>query len=305
MKILFKIISKKQWNILKNASPYASPFQDYEWGSLTTKILGGNFYAVMARSNGLKWIIPLYEGKPWVRKKGCYRIGGVGYGGPLPTHVVTDVNQELEYLYKIIDQLRVFVNADGIEWTLYPSKFWDDTNISKTKTCRIQLGRGKDYIFNKVLSGNVRTAIRKSDKSGIIIREINVLNHDELKAAHYLLTKTQERVGSEYLTDYDLFLALSSLRSDLLQAKTFVAVFDKQIIGVATLIFDNNEAFHLFHGWDYNFKKVCSNQALIWGLICYSVDLNIQIFNMGESHTESLLKAKLRWGAKIESVPKS
>ncbi len=307
MDVKFSIISENQWTTLKKSSPYASPFQDYGWGMLTTKILGGSFSPVLAQIEGLKWLVPLYKNNPWASKPNEYSIGGIGYGGPLPTHRLVDVGKELEYVIKIIAQLRLFINSDHIKAILYPSSVWENSESSKinlSKTCRIELANNTDTVFNKTLSGNARTAIRKSNKSAVIIREINILTLDEVKEAHLLLTKTQKKVHAQYLTDYDLFLSLSTTKLQTAVSKTFVAIYKGRIIGVASLIYDGNEAFHLFHGWDEEYKQLCSNQALIWHMLCFSVDRGIRLFNMGESHTDSLLKAKLRWGAKIEYVPK-
>lgn len=306
-KVKIEPATENTWDKLLKKSIYATPFHDYQWGVLTTELLGGEYVPLVATKDDYQWLIPGYRLKPWAKSQGHFRIGSIGYGGPLPVHKMISSDSEIRNVNGILNQIASQLKLSKINALLYPAHEWSaltNTNLQFGSTCKVALSSNSKELFDDTLSGNVRTAIRKSVKEGVVVRSVNVNNDSEMTQAHDLLCSTQNRVAASYTTSYKIFEALASKKMTNTSSQTFIAVHNGVLVGTSTLLYDDAQAFHLFHGWDRSFTKLCANQALIWHMMCFAIELGIKTFNMGESHTDALLEAKMRWGGHIELIPK-
>ena len=299
-------ISEGNWNDLLKMSHYASPFHDFKWGQLVTSILGGTYRPLVAMQEDCQWLIPGYTSTPWGSSKGSFRIGSIGYGGPLPIHTIKNALDEIQHVHELFHDLHLHFDASQIRATLYPDPIWNGLShvgLQMSNTYKIALTSNRDMLFHETLSGNVRTAIRKSEKEGVTVHMIDTSNQREMQQAYHLLCQTQKSVGSNYTTPYELFTALATNQLTSTRTQTFVAFYKDSIVGTTTLVYGGSEAFHLFHGWDRTATASCSNQALIWSMICFALENSLSVFNMGASHSDALLKAKMQWGGHLEYVP--
>jgi hypothetical protein len=261
---------------------------------LAQEHLGGSLRLFEALEHQSRWLIPCYFGMPWSNIG--FRVGGVGYGGPLPLQNVTSAQHEFEQLNCVLHLLSEFTSkkCDGV--TTYPAAFWESLqsspSIAISNTRIITLPRDGTTLFDTVISGNVRTAIRKARKYGVEIRHILP---DDIPIAHKLLVDTQRSVGASYTTPLELFADICCNMQTV--TCTLVAIYEKSVIGVATLLNTYHYGFHQFHGWDRRFANTAANQLLIWGLLEESITAGCRFFNMGESHSAELETAKARWGS--------
>lgn len=304
--ISYDRIDEAQWSSLTAETPYASPFHEYEWGAMMADQLGADFLPLLASEGDRQWLLPVYRDLPWLADDEV-RLSSVGYGGPLPTAEVIDGDVELAKDKLLLSALRPVVGSSALRTTLYPATFWPeepiDSSVAYGSTCKVTVEGDADLVFENTISGNARTAVRKSIKSGVTVRELRSDDEDDVSEALDLLRTTQRDVGSSYETNPSLFRAISSLQGPELNSKTFVAEVDTAMVGMALCVYNRRELFHLFHGWDRAYAKTSANQALLWRMLSLAADLQIPSFNMGESHTPGLKQAKLRWGGHIESVP--
>jgi hypothetical protein len=298
-----EVIDNTSWDKYLSKANQSSPFQTYAWSKGIERILGGKFMPVYAVIGQRSWLIPCYLGSPWATNDEL-RIGSIGYGGPLPIHEIEDISGEYIAIQDVLNGLSLKFNCSQVMATLYPRPGWGELNdrgLSLSETVIVPLSSTIETIFTLTLTGNTRTAIRKATKEGVVIREVNTENIEECERAYKILRDTQVSVGSNYTTNRDLFFALA--RGETLGlTKVFISVVHDTITGVAVLVWNEHEAFHLFHGWDKAFAYSCANQALIWHMMKYAHELNVPVFNMGESHSDSLLAAKLRWGGRTVPV---
>lgn len=289
-------LSEQEYRDAVDLSPYATPFHEYAFASLMGQYFNRRYTNVLARQNEREWVANVFTSS---NDEAVTNI--IGYGGPLPIEHPSDGRSELDGVTQVLGVIKKEVGARSVRALMYPSTFWPGEWSSET--CKISLTGGESHVFNNTLTGNARTAVRKSQKSGVEVRPVNLADDHEVTRSVEILNITQQQVGSTYRTDESLFRSLSQLNDQQVRGQTIVATKDAAIIGVATYLYNSRELFHLFHGWDREFAYTCSNQALIWNMVQAAINMDIPAINMGQSHTESLLRAKLRWGGHLEKTP--
>lgn len=291
--MLLEKLSDENWDTLVSVSPYASFFHNSFWINSVCRLIGGISMKILASDNQRKWVIPIYFGLPW---SSTFRIGSIGYGGPLPLYNAIEPTEERAKIEKIRSHLQKEFQLECSGITTFPWHCWNAISTKAkeelAETQIISLPTDEDYAFTKILSGNVRTAIRRAE--GYLI---SLLDETMGEEAYTLLQSTQLRVGSSYLTQKSFFLHLLKHRNEGVQVW---GAFDRHnnLVAMSLLLLGQREAFHLFHGWDLNSKLPGLNQALIWEMIKSSIQKKCTSFNMGESHSPNLKNAKKRWGAK-------
>lgn len=203
---------------------------------------------------------------------------------------------ELRNIEKIVAAIEHETKSTCSGLVTYPSRHWRDLggSVALSYTRISSLRKSVDSTFSQTLTGNARTAVRKAISSGVRIRPISPA---EIEQGHLLLCKTQERVGASYTTNPVFFEELCKSPS----TRAHVAEFEEQIIGVGLLLLGFGQGFHFLHGWNREYASLSANQLLIWRMIEDTVACGASLFNMGESHSPDLDKAKSRWGS--EPVP--
>ncbi|MFI5270969.1 MAG: GNAT family N-acetyltransferase [Candidatus Saccharimonadales bacterium] len=306
MAVNFEIADSKDWDALVSESPHSTPFHEFTWGETIAEQFQAVFKPFIAIEADRQWLVPAYQNLPG--QSVGIKVGSIGYGGPLPDRQVIDGEDELKKSILILEALAKTVGASSLQATLYPAEFWSEHSapdeVSFGSTCKVALAGDEQSVFDGTLTSTVRRAIRKSEKSDVVVRELRVGDEEDEETSLALLHKTQEEVGSDYLTQGTLLDAINKLDQLNLTGKTFVAEVDAETAGMVTCVYDKNELFHLFHGWDRSYADSRVNQALIWTMIRHAIDRSIPSFNMGESHTSGIREAKLRWGGHMESVPR-
>ena len=302
----YRILDRRDWQGLVDRERYPSPFHEYDW-----QLAIGRFYyskpeMLHVTEGECGWLFPLYKDLPWLDKQEL-KLGSIGYGGPLAIHEFSDPLEEIRKITEMLHRLAIQYKANRISSSLYPSMIWKNkalaSSIDIDNTVKISLTGDINKTFTNILSGNVRTAIRKAESNKVKVTRITLSDHDAFNNAIDLLQATQKQVNSTYITDKQLLNALMSLDSNDIEPKLFIAELDGKIVSMAFAIHNQYEFFHLFHGWDRSASGSAANQALIWEMIKYAEQRKISLFNMGSSHTDSLLEAKLRYGGRVEPVP--
>ncbi len=263
-------LTAPEWDRAIQSSPYCSYFHQSCWIKTVCEHIGGTYRLVV--SDG--WAYPLFFGEPWSE---TFRIGSIGYGGPLPLFAIK--SPELPSLQPLVDLYQM--PCSGL--TAFPHSGWKEAN-SETEILALQ---DPETLFKKVLSGNVRTAIRRA--TGCLAQQL-----EEREEAYSLLVQTQERVEAGYITQKPFFMALC----DLPGVELWGGFSESGALAtMALLLIGEREAFHLFHGWNPEEQVIGLNQLLIWNMIQSAEKAACKTFNLGESHSPSLKKAKQRWGS--------
>jgi hypothetical protein len=295
----FECLQSHDWDRYLIKSPYRTFFQKSFWIDSVCQFLGGKSQLLKHSLGEKSWLIPVYQGSPW---SSGFRVGSVGYGGPLPLHHIVNPMSERDYMFQIIEKLEKFNQCVCTGCCAFPHHLWYEMNSFSgqyfTETEMIQLQNSHEAVFNDVITGNVRTAIRRANKNNV---QVHLLKEEHLAEAGHLLRETQTTVGASYTTSQKLLEHLFKYKKEGVE---FWGAFNEhnELIAMAVLLIDGQTAIHLFHGWK---RKSLShsdagqgiNQALIWEMIKSSINQKCVYFNLGESHSNPLKEAKQRWGS--------
>jgi hypothetical protein len=272
-------LNDAEWLIRLPEAPDRSFFHLPVWMNCVTESFGGEKVLLAYKD---KWLMNCFMGNPW--SKG-FRIGSIGYGGPLP------LKEDGGDFQEAVSAASEYLDKPFTGLTLYPSLKWEKAASS---TEIIPLKGSKDEVFQNTLSGNVRTAIRRCDA------ECRELKPGEAEKAHLLLNETQKLVGASYQTPLKFFLDLTQLEG----VSVWGAFYNDEMLASSLLLTYGQKAFHLFHGWAKDKGRPGMNQALIWAMIQKSLSERCISFNLGESHSTTLREAKKRWGSVEYPLPR-
>ncbi len=303
MKLFY--INGAQWQKLLDSKLYTAPFHTYDWYNMLSHFFKADLTLLLAEEESCSWIIPIFQDLPWL-KQGEISTSAIGYGGPLPLHKITSFQKEYERIINLLEFILKHFNTNKIHASLFPSANWLDIKLNPRdridNTVKITLSGSAEKTFNHIITGNVRTAIRKSQRTGVLVREVSLNENEVIAMSTRLLQKTQRDVGSIYVTDKGLVETLLGTRSNIIKSRLFVAELHGKVEAMSIAISNQHELFHLYHGWNRSSSYSSANQALIWEMINCAELEHLRFFNMGSSHSKSLLEAKLRYGGNIEPV---
>ncbi|MEZ2247278.1 GNAT family N-acetyltransferase [Microcoleus sp.] len=291
-------INKETWNEKLKSSPYQTPFHDAFLIDVFINELGGNYSLYCVENENKYWLVPVFYGEPWYRDVSVFATSAVGYGGPLPLHGITNINHEFIAIKKVIRFLEGYLQKSFNKGVLYPFIDWENMIDKSGETFIIDMGTDIDDTFSHILTGNARTAIRKAEKSGLIVKQPE--NKKELEEAYGLIINTQKLVSSSYMTPYSLLERF--FKEKELPIKIYLALYKDIIVSVVVLLENEKHSFHWLHGWNRDYAKFCGNQFLIWFMIRSCIEKGCLKLNLGACHTEEQKKAKMRWGAKPRKI---
>ena len=271
-------------------------FQETAWRNAITECFGGASSIVILSQCGEPWYsLAVFSGAPW-SAAGQFRVGAVGYGGPYPLHqFATDALSSPGALASLLDKTQEALGMKLAGGTTFPLKnSWEqDLPGQVSYTSCVSLPSADEEMFEKVISKNVRTAVRKAQKTGVIVQK---LGEKDLFRAQELLMATQKRVGASYETPLQFLESLYKIANPSINF--YGAFLNGVMCAFSGFLYGSSEAFHLFNGWDREFASVCPNQLLLWCGIKEAISRQLATFNFGESHYKTLAEAKSRWGAR-------
>jgi hypothetical protein len=269
-------------------------FQETAWRSALTECFGGTSKMVILSQCGEPWYsLAVFSGAPW-SAAGEFRVGAVGYGGPYPLHqCATDALSSPGALASLLERTQEALGLKLAGGTTFPLKIsWKQDLLGQVSyTSCVSLPAADEEMFEKVISKNVRTAVRKAQKTGVVVQK---LGEKDLFSAHELLTATQNRVGASYETPLKFLQSLHGMANP--SVDFYGAFVNGVMCAFSGFLYGSSEAFHLFNGWDREFASLCPNQLLLWCGIKESISRQLATFNFGESHYKTLAEAKSRWG---------
>ncbi|MCH9608824.1 MAG: hypothetical protein S4CHLAM45_07360 [Chlamydiales bacterium] len=287
--MLLSKLSEYEWNASLVHSPFASFFHEMKWIKAVCKYIGGKAECFQMEDDLL---VPVYHGEPW---SPTFRIGSIGYGGPLPLQPMESSKKLRERIYNVQTQLETAFQMPCSAITTFPWQGWSNLVLEENETLStthiLPLQPNQEAVFKTTLSGNVRTAVRRAEECSV-----RLLQPHEEEEAYELLTATQGRVGASYVTQKPFFKGLLSIGAPNVEIWGGFSP-NGTLLAMSVLLCNQREGIHLFHGWNNEINKVGLNQALIWAMICSAIDKGCSSFNLGESHSETLRQAKARWGA--------
>lgn len=295
-------LSDSEWDQLLLKSPFSSVFHTSFWKQRVTQFIGGKADLLHCQNEQNAWLVPIYSGAPWSSQ---FRIGSIGYGGPLPLYLPVNAQNEEKKIQELVQTLENFFHSKCTGYSTYPTELWNQLSLEKplflTFTQSLALSLDPTHLFEKVLSGNVRTSIRQSQRHQVHTRPILF---SEMDLAYSLLCETQKQVKAAYITPFSFFQSLCEPNSPFSECWGAYTPTG-QMVAMSVLLYFQDQSFHFLHGWNRPYAPSGTNQSLIWSLIQRSIHLGCKTFNFGESHSESLREAKKRWGTHPLPILKS
>lgn len=294
-------LTDEEWDFCLTAAHYKCFFYTSFWKNQIIKNFGGQALLIKCEVASKNWLVPLYFGKPWSQG---FRTSSIGYGGPIPLFHIHDPDLELKNIRNVLTELESKYKISCKGFTTYPSHDWASVTLKNKEflsfTQILSLEKDPTYLFEKVFSGNVRTSIRRAQKEGVCVR---LIYPNEVKVAYKLLVETQQTVKSTYVTPFSFFSSLFESASNGVKVWGAFSQLN-EMVAMSMSLFTELDGFHLFSGWDRRLGKGGANQAILWTMIQEALKLNLVSFNLGESPSELLNKAKSRWGGNMVPILK-
>lgn len=294
-KITWTLTTAETFDSYIKESPFKHPFASSRWSELILASFGGvcSYLLGMCKSE-VRYLTTCYHNLPWMQP-GTFRIGSVGYGGPLPLRedpATAAFFQDSSYITSLLTSLKYELNQTLTSVTTFPHKCWNDSFAGLSTTQIIYLPSTHKEFFEGTVTTNVRTTLRKAKKNHVQVQEVP---ESDIGQVHKLLNDTQEEVGASYKTSLGFI-------QNLYRAQDIVKIYggyhNGMLIAIGVFVFDQTSCFHLFNGWNRKFRALCANQLILQTAAEQSINRELRQFNLGESHYDSLVQAKQRWGAR-------
>ncbi len=287
-------LTDAQWDRLLCKSPYATFFHISFWKNAVLRAFGGECTLFQCEMDGKHWLIPVYR-----RASGFseFKMNSIGYGGPIPLFSMLDPIAAIREIRVIVACLEAECRAKCTGYVTFPCLSWEKMVLEPGEFCSytqiLPLHFDVEYVFEKVIRGKVRTAIRRAAKEGLSVRKIE---NQEVSEGYGLLVATQNSVRASYTTPYPFFKYLVEQSGKGVETW---GGFDQngKMVAMSMMLHTKESSFHLFNGWDRQTAPIGANQAILWEMVLYSMRLGLKELNLGESHQESLRRAKEEWGS--------
>jgi len=197
---------------------------------------------------------------------------------------------ESEFRKRKIDQVRIS------ESPFSKSKLPGDFKSIPAKCTLLDLrGLNKEKIWG-AYKKNIRRDIRKAQRSGITIR--NVDSPEGINAFYRLYLASMERNRAMAKYPFQWFETLFEIGTKRGLGGILIAELNGVAIAGVVLIYSASSVHYFHNGSQYEFLKFCPNELLVHSSIENAVEKGISFFDfMGsDSKDLSLLRFKEKWG---------
>jgi hypothetical protein len=296
---------KKNLDVIKNncVTMYHQPI----WLDSVSKGFGVSIRAMCSTSedNELLAITPFM-----VIKKGPFRALGsplsgmfTEFSGPLFNDDLdrSDQRRVIESQHRLVLQ-----SASYIEWgkkgevnskapVLESLIYLGYTNHSRP-TILVDLLPGEDKVWDN-FQGRARNMIRKSIKSGVLVRLV-VPTENWIQSYYEMLKATFERQGRlvpHPLSFYHEMIGLVAVK----QAFCVVAESDDRMIAAAIFLIDQSRMLYLSGTANSEGMKLAANSLIQWHAIREAIRLRISAYDMGGLGVPSIDKFKKSFGGEV------
>jgi lipid II:glycine glycyltransferase (peptidoglycan interpeptide bridge formation enzyme) len=159
----------------------------------------------------------------------------------------------------------------------------------------LDLSFGEERIWNK-MEGRARTAIRKSEKSGVKVKisdDVSIIDkYYELSRALYTNQNKIPPNQKQFYKD----LCFGELKSN---CRLFTAIYNGEVAACAIIVFFNNTAYYLDAVSDKNYNNLCPTSGLQWEIIKWLIDNDISTYDFVGSDMPWIAKFKASFGGKL------
>jgi len=254
---------KNEWNrfVVQNSNSF---LQSFEWGDFQKK--PENIFRLRVVENEQVLIQAQIFKESFSSKRYLY----IPFGPVVSKDITNDKKQlALGALLSKIKELAVkenciFLRIEPVTSLGDLSKYKTNNpprRIQPQKTLIIDLTKSEEELL-KDFSSTTRHNIKRAEKSGVMVRELNEYSPEFYK----LLAKTKDRQEFGVYSE-EHYINLFKINSDFIKAKLFLAEYESKIVNATIVLIFNNRAITLHSGSDYNYRNVKGTNILKWEIM--------------------------------------
>ena len=149
----------------------------------------------------------------------------------------------------------------------------------------------------KGYKSSVRRAIRKAEKSGVVIHE--AANPEEIEALFGLYLETMRRNEAFHIWTKKMFNAVYRDLTQRGKAAILLAKLKDEIVAGIILLFSPETTYYFFAASAKKYLSLCPNDLLVHYGICLTIRRGIRYFDLMTSQKgdKALMDFKEKWGA--------
>lgn len=293
------------WNTFVAQSAYALPFHRHEWLEVLGATQGSNLkrytLATDRSPSDVVGVMPVF-----IRRFGPFRVGGsplvvedTPYLGPVvPDELIPDALIAVRNgMKRDASFLRVLL-PDNVtpeaRKTLEAAGF-----VITTKTTqRVDLTVGASGVWEG-MEGRCRTAIRRAQKSGVVIHHYTEANENELMAYYRLAQGVYGEQGRGTPNPVEFYRELWRRILPLGLVSLVVASVEGKAIAGAILAHDDRRVYYLDGASDRAYRNLNASNLVLWSALEWGGATGRQEFDFVGSDIPRLARFKASFGGRL------
>lgn len=212
----------------------------------------------------------------------------IAYGGFM---LEDGASCDSDILLAVINEVEIQTGCKLSRLKTYPLISYTTNNkVTMQNTAVLSILDSQEAQLEHIHSNN-KYQVKRSIAKEVYTKQLSL---SEADVFYKLYIETMKRVGSKYLTPFSLFeFFLNS--NDII---TLGAYIDKKLIAGGVFPCCRNGVFYLINASSEKGRMLSANYLITSDIIQKSRKDSRTFLNFGSSHSDSILKVKLRWGAK-------
>jgi hypothetical protein len=280
-------------------------FHSIEWRNAITSGFGGKWlFIVLSVKNEPIVVLPILS-----KKAVCLKLLGSPMRGTFTLYTGPIFKKDLDPELRLNAITRMFLflkelDFSSIEVVVSAGSIGFDEimrgasecgfNNSTVQTIELDLSVGKDEVWNK-MEGRARTAIRKAEKNGVVVENIE-FNEPQVDLLYSMLQQTFARQGSVVPHTKKAYYAIAKNLRNQNQYFFSVARIEGTVVGCGLYLIDGKKL--IFHSGANSEKgySVGASSLLKWSAFSSAIDRGLDIFDFGGIGIQSIDKFKSSFG---------
>ena len=296
--------NKDLWNEWVSSHPDAHFYHLWEWGDVLSATYNYRRYYFVAKSaEGIVGVFPLVHIQGRIFESKLVSLPFCEYGGPLLSNSLNSSTSNVvaKLFVKVASDLARDLRVDYLE-IRQPSPSFSTLGffpIERYLTFRVKLVLGEAEVWGNI-NKKCRNAIRKAEKSGVRILDVDIAHVKEYYGLHL---DTEKRHGSPPHSEA-FFHNLWRLFNKKGLAKMVLASYEGRPIGGVIVFCFNGRIYWWSNVTDKKHGGLNPTNFLLWKIIQWGTRNNFKIFDLGRTRSETvgIYHFKSSWGGQPISL---
>ena len=308
MRTVIKSVKKYEWQDYAGQCQIHHIYQDPRWLELIETVYSGLCVHRLACIDGtgkFQWLLPLVEIKPLGKfRPMLISLPYANYGGfvfPKQESDSTEAISKEKIDNESIDLLKCHfqsLRADVLEIRETSPPAYDAHVYDEYQRFEINLPVNPKILWEKIISGNARTSVRKADKEHVEI----VVNPENALDVFISLNERNAAFHGTPIHPAMWFSAMARLFAS--ELCIIAAKHKNQYVGAAFMLNDGTRA--ILHALvpDPRFRHLYVSDKLVWECLKYLVEnKSAQLFDFGRTRPDpGQIFFKRKWGGQAKPI---